>query len=97
MGSTVLKTEPDGDEKTCLAAPFRACFGHIHVHAKFPAGRVKEINEAWMREASGLRYKRSSMKACPVLVRSVDWLGKGALKSKPFKYKTKSRGKRGQP
>ena len=51
-----------------------------------------------MRDGSDLRYNRSSMKACPVLVRSVDGGGeKGALKSKAFKYKTNSRRHRGQP
>ena len=50
-----------------------------------------------MRDISELRYNRSSMKACPVLVRSVEGGGKGALKSKAFKYKTNSRGDRGQP
>ena len=50
-----------------------------------------------MRDGSGLRYNRSSMKACPMLVRSVEGGGEGALKSKAFTYKTNSRGDRGQP
>ena len=71
-------------------------FGQIHVHAEFLAGRVKEIYEALNEELVWAAIQQ-------VINEGVSRVGeisrrgaKGALRSKAFKYKTNSRGDRGQ-